>query len=649
MARRADEAASNSNLESRSLDIARALTKLQLGLQTKDPTMWTSATKELAESGDIELEPIARAAGLVCSASDAGSLDLLCQALTEAAKVSHSRGRIRHEGISLSNLSYTESNRGNHVAAVLAGQAALALLQKCGDVNDIAAARLNSARGLAHLGRWHEAKEHITAAMATTEWVEPDLIAESVDLEATYGDPTRALEILQGVASDYAGRTDGSYLSYATARIELQRGDPCRAAAVRSNLTPHGLAPGFRSAITSLDLQIRAAADALDPELGPDLEAGISLAERQQAWFWSKTIRLTRALVADSAELSSYVRSLGGHDAAYLSIQAELVVRRLADLDEDAIGVVRREAELRPERWRWALRQVLLKVDARPGDIRRNAQLLDEVGDATDIKLLRKLAHRKSLRIPDAGRALARRVAPQAFIDELGRVTIQLGGRVIAGTDVRKKVLSLLTFLLTRPQFSASREQVIEALWPEMEPEAGANSLNQTSYFLRQILEPKTDDDSSAGYLNSRADLIWLDPRLVRSRSSECLQLISAIRKDPAPALISKLAESYTGRFAVDFMYDDWASTFRDGLHASYLDRIERAIAADMHAGALERALSVAQLAMQADPDAEQIELCLLRLYRRMGANAAAAEQYAHYASVMREQLGVEPPPLESI
>jgi DNA-binding SARP family transcriptional activator len=409
------------------------------------------------------------------------------------------------------------------------------------------------------------------------------------------------------------------------------------------------LVPGFDVSVKSLGLQLCAYENSGGPVPGGQFEDALRFAESQQAWFWWKTIRLTQALAADEAALISHVRSLGPHDSAYLSIQAELVVRRLGDLADDAFEIVRQEALLRPERWRWALRQVLLKVDARPGDIRRNAQLLDEVGDATDIKLLRKLAHRKSLRIPDAGRALARRVAPQAFIDDLGRVTIQLGGRVIAGTDVRKKVLSLLTFLLTRPQFSASREQVIEALWPEMEPEAGANSLNQTSYFLRQILEPKTDDDSSAGYLNSRADLIWLDPRLVRSRSSECLQLISAIRKDPAPALISKLAESYTGRFAVDFMYDDWASTFRDGLHASYLDRIERAITADMRAGALERALSIAQLALQADPDAEQIELCLLRLYRRMGANAAAAEQYAHYSSVMREQLGVEPPPLESI
>jgi len=119
--------------------------------------------------------------------------------------------------------------------------------------------------------------------------------------------------------------------------------------------------------------------------------------------------------------------------------------------------------------------------------------------------------------------------------DDLGRITIRIGERVIPGTDIRKKVLSLLTFLLTRPQFSASREQVIEALWPDMEPEAGANSLNQTSYFLRQVFEPKAGDDSSAGYLNSRADLIWLDPTLVHSRSSECHKLIAAIRRIPRP------------------------------------------------------------------------------------------------------------------
>ena len=49
------------------------------------------------------------------------------------------------------------------------------------------------------------------------------------------------------------------------------------------------------------------------------------------------------------------------------------------------------------------------------------------------------------------------------------------------------------------------------------------------------------------------------------------------------------------------------------------------------------------------DPSAEQIEICLLRMYRASGAHAAAAEQYGHYAAVMREDLGLDPPPLDSL
>jgi DNA-binding SARP family transcriptional activator len=335
--------------------------------------------------------------------------------------------------------------------------------------------------------------------------------------------------------------------------------------------------------------------------------------------------------------------------AAHLSIQAELVSRRLSDLAPDSLVVVTSEAHRRPERWRWPLRQILSDASARPSDIRIAAELLEVVGDRSDVSILRHLARRKTLRMPDAGRLLAKRLASKVYVEDLGRMSLRIGDQLVAGTSIRKKVLSLLTYLLTRPQFSASREQVIDALWPEMEPEAGANSLNQTSYFLRHILEPTATDDTAANLLDSKADLIWLDPELVHSRSSECRGLISVIRRDPSPELIAKLAETYTGRFAVDFIYDDWASGFRDSLHASYLDRVERAIVADTNAGAFERALSVAQLALQADPEAEQIELCLLRLYRRMGATAAAAEQYAHYAGVLRDQLGLEPPPLESI
>jgi DNA-binding SARP family transcriptional activator len=142
---------------------------------------------------------------------------------------------------------------------------------------------------------------------------------------------------------------------------------------------------------------------------------------------------------------------------------------------------------------------------------------------------------------------------------------------------------------------------------------------------------------------------MWLDPELVRSRSSDCMRLVAEARRDLSTDVVAELSRAYTGRFALDFMYEDWAVPFRDTLHASYLDRIERAVKLDMKLGAYDRAIAIAHRGLMVDPEADEIELCLLRLYKLTGAHSAAAEQYAHYAAMMREQLGVEPPPLESM
>ncbi len=646
----AEAAGASLAVDDPSFATASALNLLFLGVRGHDSEMRESAFAKLNPCDDPELSSIARSAALMCRAGEAGSLDALCAQLRETSRLNAELGHHRYEGISLLNLSEAEVARGNHESATDAAILSLRLLVPTGDVGDIAAAHLSAAKGLMHVGRLAECDAHVSAVIDDPgRWVEPVAIIEIAELQAMYGDPAKGLGLLQAVFAANPAMASDSYCRLVETRLQMEYAYPTEPAQALVGTARHFVCPGFQNAIRSLDLQMRATDHPDDSSLITDLDHALGFAERQQAWFWWKTIRLTKALVSPTEHLVGHVRSLEPADAAYLSIQAELVVRRLADLDDSSCDMVRQEAQLRPERWRWALRQMLSDQTSRPADVTRGAQLLDLVGDVDDIPVLRSIAGRKSLRIPDAGLILIRRLAQPAYVEDLGRVTIRVGQRVILGTDVRRKVLSLLTYLLTRPRFTASREQVVEALWPEMAPEPGANSLNQTAYFLRRIFEPHAEDDTSAGYLCSRGDLIWLDPELVQSRSSECLRLIASARRDPSPEAIAILAETYTGRFAVDFLYDDWAAPFRETLHASFLDRIERALVLDTKAGAFDRALSIAQQVLQADPDAEQIELCLLRLYRLTGAHAAAAEQYVHYAALMREQLGVEPPPLECI
>jgi DNA-binding SARP family transcriptional activator len=173
--------------------------------------------------------------------------------------------------------------------------------------------------------------------------------------------------------------------------------------------------------------------------------------------------------------------------------------------------------------------------------------------------------------------------------------------------------------------------------------------LNQTVYFLRRVFDPTYRDDVSPEYVHHKSDVLWLDNELVASRSHVCRTLMRKAGATGDPADVQAVSEAYAGRFALDFAYEEWAAPFRDSLHAAYLEIVERAIGQDINSGHFERGITLARRSMEVDPDAEHLELALLRLYRLTGAHAAAAEQYAHYSAMVREELGIEPPPLESL
>jgi DNA-binding SARP family transcriptional activator len=373
------------------------------------------------------------------------------------------------------------------------------------------------------------------------------------------------------------------------------------------------------------------------------------LAALQAARLYLIPARILRGALEGGPALSTAIRGAGPDDPASLSLVAECIVGNLELLDELAFELVQSEAERRPTRWREPLRLELAGDGG--GSANRAGVILDRIGEREDIVTLRRFARRQkgASGLATLGRGLARRLASLVYVEDQGRVEILVGPLAIRGSETRRKVLSLLCFLLSRSNVSATKDQVLDALWPDLEPDVAANSLNQTIYFLRRVFEPSFSEDVTPGYVHHDSDVIWLDPELITSRSIQTRIAIRAAEIDPSPDNVDRLSKTYGGRFALDFAYEEWAVAYRDSMHAAYLEIIERAVIADTNAGAFDRAIGLARRAIEVDPEAEQIELSLLKLYRRTGAHAAAAEQYAHYAAVLRNDLGIEPPPLDSL
>jgi DNA-binding SARP family transcriptional activator len=338
-----------------------------------------------------------------------------------------------------------------------------------------------------------------------------------------------------------------------------------------------------------------------------------------------------------------------GHSTPWhLSYAAELIVPFLDGLGGDATASIEKAAYMHSARWRYALRQELdTDGNANVGA----ARLLEKIGERPDVARLRRVARATRRRAEGSalGRALARRLAEPLFVEDQGRIELEIGARTVLGSTVRRKVLAMLSYLLTRPDLAATRDQVLDALWPDLDPEVAVNSLNQTVYFLRRVIEEDYSDDLSPGYVHHDSDVVWLDPDLVSSRSVKCRELIKEMPVRPTADDVDRLTLVYRGRFALDFEYEEWAAAYRDNLHAAYLEIVERSVLDDLTSGHYDRGITVARRALEVDPGAEQIEVCLLRLYRVTGAHSAAAEQYAHYAAVLRDEIGIDPPPLDAL
>jgi DNA-binding SARP family transcriptional activator len=615
---------------------------------------------DLAEAGDLaaRLASSAHSATLrLVGAATRNVLDVslrgnLADALASLAKLrdeSNERGLVHYEGVSLLNMALMHKAQGSATEAFDRAAEALHALATGTSSTEIVAALLAQAWALAHLGKIEDARSILASAGARSMGESRrELLAERADIEVTYGDESLARTLVDEADAMALNPSLAAVMTLTRAQLALREENI--ALALRHLPTVPPAVPTMETGYLGRYFSLRAhcAVAAKAPNARGMAAEALAFADRQGAALWAGYCKVLLATLGSNVDAA--LRRIVAEDGpAYLSMVAEPVLGSLHRMDGTSRDLIASEAQARPERWRPSVRRA---VGETAGSNRLYAaHLLDVIGEEHDVPLLRGIAkeRRQSRGHYALGKGLARRLAPAVFVEDQGRVEIRVGSVLIAGTDLRRKVLAMLCYLLTRAKFAATRDEVVDALWPDMAPDVAANSLNQTVYFLRRVFEPSYKDDITAGYVHHDSDVLWLDQQLIGSRSQTCRNLIDALGPNPSPADVDRLSETYLGRFALDFSYDEWSVPFRDALHVAYLRVIEAAVNRDIESGHFERGITLARRALDIDPDLENLELSLLRLYRVTGAHSAAAEQYAHYAAYLREELGIEPPPLASL
>ncbi len=210
----------------------------------------------------------------------------------------------------------------------------------------------------------------------------------------------------------------------------------------------------------------------------------------------------------------------------------------------------------------------------------------------------------------------------------LGGLAVVQGERRITRFQTQKTG-ALLAYLALQPGRSHSREAVAELLWPDGDPVAIRNRLNQAISSLRRQLHPPelgpgtvlaTDHHSLA--VNGQTVITDIEEFEKDIRSAE-----RAESDEERVRWLKSAVERYKGELLEGY-YEEWIFPKRVHLADMYDQALQQLIRSYVALGTPEAAIEYARRRLELDPYDEAPHVVLMRLYLRAGRAKSALLQF---------------------
>ena len=227
----------------------------------------------------------------------------------------------------------------------------------------------------------------------------------------------------------------------------------------------------------------------------------------------------------------------------------------------------------------------------------------------------------------------------------LGGFAVAVDGRALPASAWRRnRAADLVKLLALEPSHRLHREQVIEALWPELDPEAAYNNLRFTLHAARKRLE-EAGADRETVLAREGESLVLGAAETVDVDVDAFEREAAAAWKSDDPSHTSAALARYPGGLLPDDPYKEWTESRRATLRAGYLALLRRL--AELHLKRGEGAAAVAALErlVSAEPSDETAHVRLMRVLARLGQRQLALARYDRLVADLARELGAAPEP----
>ena len=239
----------------------------------------------------------------------------------------------------------------------------------------------------------------------------------------------------------------------------------------------------------------------------------------------------------------------------------------------------------------------------------------------------------------------------QLRIQTFGPFRLWRGSELIPITAWRRqKARQLFQFLVTYPDQLIEREQIIDQLWPELDPESGMRDFKTAYTLMCKLLEPSRERqtpstfilrDGSRYGLHPHAD-IWLDTAVFTQRV-ERGNLLWRTRPQEAVTCYHEALVLCEGSYLQAFPYETWASEARERYLIQYLHTAERLARLHLDLGQWTEAITVCEKILAQDGCWENAYRLLMQAYQALGNRSLAVRTYHRCVEQLREELDVPP------
>jgi DNA-binding SARP family transcriptional activator len=210
----------------------------------------------------------------------------------------------------------------------------------------------------------------------------------------------------------------------------------------------------------------------------------------------------------------------------------------------------------------------------------------------------------------------------QVVVRLLGRFEVEVDGDVVDDGGFERRHAASLIKLLALTGGRLHREQLIDALWPELTIDEAAPRLHKAASYARKAV-----GDKQAVILRDDTVLLWPDADV--AIDVEQFELAADLAHSGSIDEAGAAVDLYLGELLPDDPYEDWVGERRDRLRLRHLEVLRVA-------GRWESILEI-------EPADEEAHVALMRQFVAEGQRLSTVRQYERLERALNEELGVSP------